>query len=58
MHTAIIAVAIKSEIPQNGIMSYSVMQPCPVVDTHIIAQAMKSSTTIKKKHNHFIIVFF
>lgn len=57
MHTAIIAVAIKSEMPQNGIMSYTVKQVCPV-DTHIIVQARKSSKTMSAKHNHFIFLLF
>lgn len=52
-----IAVAINSEMPHRGIMSYTVKLVCPV-DTHIIVQAMKSSTTMSEKHNHFIIFIF
>lgn len=48
-----IAVAINSEMPHRGIMSYAVKQVCPV-DTHIIVQARKSSKTMSAKHNHFI----
>lgn len=52
-----IAVAINSDMPHRGIMSYTVKQVCPV-DTHIIVQARKSSKTMSAKHNHFIFLSF